>query len=65
MSDEGAVFARRELADLRERYARDEVSDEELEDETHFWLKVEACPYCGHPGLCNIHYDYMYNYGMQ
>jgi hypothetical protein len=64
MTSSAEAFAQAELVKLRERYAADEATEEELEDETRFWLKVESCPYCG-PGLCNAHYSFMYSYGMQ
>lgn len=54
MSD--TAIATEELAKCRLRYANDEITAQELEDQVAFWLRVEDCEKCEPRQICSRHY---------
>lgn len=48
------------LEEVRNLYAADEITIEEVEAESEFWLSVESCDLCDKRQMCSGHFERFY-----
>lgn len=48
------------LEEVRNSYAKDEITIEDVEVESEFWLSVEACEFYDKNQMCSSHYTRFY-----